>query len=233
MLRLLVSSSIISIFLTSAFAGPKIQFDTKSFNCGIAIEGVTEKIHATFVVTNTGDSTLKLNNVKPGCGCTVVKYDSIIDPGKSTKIESEVNIKGYRSGPISKYVNVFSNAEKDPTKLTIEATIQATIDASESYLRFDPTNMTAKTINLYSKKTDLTVSNVSFNSDNSGNDSKAVKLVVPFKFSLTDSTRTDGYKVYKLEITPPKFDSSLYGQFILSTNHPDRKEFIIRGNLSK
>jgi hypothetical protein len=231
MIRKMGSMALFSAFLTMAFAGPKIEFDTKSFNCGTAIEGVTEKIQATFIVKNVGDSVLKLTSVKPGCGCTVVKFDSIIPPGKTTKIESEVNIKGYHSGPISKYVNVLSNAGSEATRLTIEATIQAAIDASEKYIRFDPTNMSAKTIILSTKKTDLKITGASFNSDDASK--KAVKLQVPFKFTATDSTRSDGYKVYKLEITPPKFDDSFYGQFVFSTNHPDRNELKIRGNLSK
>jgi hypothetical protein len=232
MIRKVGSIALFSAILATTFAGPKIEFDTKSFNCGTAIEGVTEKIQATFVVKNAGDSVLKLTNVKPGCGCTVVKgYDSLIAPGKTTKIEAEVNIKGYHSGAISKYVNVFSNAENEATRLTIEATIQAAIDASETYIRFDPTSMSAKTITLTTKKTDLKITSASFNSDDTSK--KAVKLQVPFKLIPTDSTRSNGYKVYRLEITPPKFDDSYYGQFVFSTNHPDRKELNIRGNLSK
>lgn len=215
--------------------GAKIEFSTKSFDCGTAIEGVTEKIHATFTVKNIGDSVLKLITVKPGCGCTVVKFDSLIEPGKTTNIEAEVNIKGYHSGLISKYVNVTSNAEKDPVRLTITANLQAAIDASETYIRFDPANMGNKTITLSSKKTDLKISNVYFNTDNSNSDlaKKNIKLPVTYKFTPTDSTRTDGYKVYKIEITPPKFDATLYGQFVIGTNHPDRRELTIRGSLSK
>jgi hypothetical protein len=235
MIRMLGTIAIISSVVTSVFAGPKIHFDTTTFDCGTAIEGVTEKIHATFVVKNPGDSTLKLTTVKPGCGCTVVKFDSLIEPGKSTRIEAEVNIKGYHSGPISKYVNVFSNAEKEASRLVINAIIQAAIDASENYLRFDPANLSPKAITLSSKKTDLKVSNISFFSDNTDTDAakKNQKLPVTFKFTPTDSTRADGYKIYKLEINPPKYDSNLYGQFIITTNHPDRKELTIRGNLNK
>jgi hypothetical protein len=234
MIRFCTVSSIISLFIATSFAGPKIEFDTKAFNCGTAIEGVTEKIHATFVVKNIGDSVLKLTNVKPGCGCTVVKYDSIILPGKSTKIESEVNIKGYHSGPLSKFINVFSNAGAEPTRITIDAVIQAAIDASENYIRFDPTNMTSRTIFLTSKKNDLKVASITFNTETGGDSSKrAIKIPVPFKYTPTDSLKADGGKVFKLEITPPKFDATVYGDFVIVTNHPDRKEMNIRGMLSK
>jgi len=217
------------------FAGPVIEFDTKSFNCGTAIEGVTEKIHATFVVKNTGDSTLKLTTVKPGCGCTVVKFDSIIEPGKTTKIEAEVNIRGYHSGPLSKYVNITSNANKDPIRVTIDATIQAAIDASDNYIRFDQASKESKTIALSTKKEDLKVSNISFNSDNTSTDpaSRNLRLHVEYTLTPTDSVKENGYKIYKLEIKRPKSEKDLYGQFVITTNHPDRKEIVIRGNLTK
>src|SRR5512133_3288126 len=160
------------ISVVAAFAGPKIEFDTKTFNCGVAIEGVTEKIQAAFVIKNTGDSALRLVTVKPGCGCTVVKFDSIIEPGKSTKIEAEVNIKGYHSGPLSKGITVVSNADKAPVRLNIEATIQAAIDLSENYLRFDSAGVKSKVLTLTSLKKDLKISSIVFNVDNVTADAK-------------------------------------------------------------
>jgi hypothetical protein len=235
MMKHIISSSILTFFLTSVFAGPKAEFDTKTFNCGTAIEGVTEKIHANFIVKNVGDSVLILTNVKPGCGCTIVKFDSIVGPGKSTTIQSEVNIKGYHSGPISKYITVITNAESEPTRLTIEAIIQAAVDVSENYIRFEAANLASKTVFLSSKKADLKVTNIFFNSDNYTDDptKKASKLPVKFNFAPTDSTKKDGNKVFKLELLPPKFATTLYGEFVISTNHPDRKELTVRGSLTK
>lgn len=222
------------ISTVAAFAGPKIEFDTKTFNCGVAVEGVTEKIQGAFVIRNTGDSTLKLLTVKPGCGCTVVKFDSIIEPGKSTKIETEVNIKGYHSGPLSKSITVVSTADKTPVRLNIEATIQAAIDLSENYLRFDSVGVKSKVLTLTSLKSDLKISAISFNVDNVTADAKKTqKLPITFKFSPSDSTVADGYKAYKLEVFAPKYSSSIFGTFEIQTNHPNRKEILIRGNFAK
>ncbi len=222
------------IFVAAAFAGPQIEFDTKTFNCGVAVEGVTEKIQAAFIVKNTGDSALRLVTVKPGCGCTVVKFDSIIEPGKSTKLEAEVNIKGYRSGPLSKGISVISSADKAPVRLTIEATIQAAIDLSENYLRFDSSGVKSKVLTLTSLKPDLKISTITFNVDNVTADEKKVqKLPITYKFGPSDSTVAAGYKAYKLEIFAPKHNSSIFGTFAIATNHPDRKEILIRGNFAK
>jgi hypothetical protein len=110
---------------------------------------------------------LKLENVRPGCGCTLVKYDTLVQPGKTAKIESQVNIKGYRSGAISKFITVTSNAENEPTvRLTIEATVQAIIDISESYLNLTASEeKVSRTIYLAAKKADLQVLRVSLKSD--------------------------------------------------------------------
>ncbi|HMA64200.1 MAG: DUF1573 domain-containing protein, partial [Fibrobacterota bacterium] len=219
------------ISVVAAFAGPKIEFDTKTFNCGVAIEGVTEKIQAAFVIKNTGDSALRLVTVKPGCGCTVVKFDSIIEPGKSTKIEAEVNIKGYHSGPLSKGITVVSNADKAPVRLNIEATIQAAIDLSENYLRFDSAGVKSKVLTLTSLKKDLKISSIVFNVDNVTADAKKTqKLPITYKFGPSDSTVAEGYQAYKLVIFAPKYSSSIFGTYTIATNHPDRKEILIRGN---
>jgi hypothetical protein len=128
------------------------------------VEGKADKLHASFSVKNTGDALLKLTNVKPGCGCTIVRYDSLVEPGKTVKITSDVNISGHRGGTISKYITVTSNAENKPSvRLTIEALIQAPIDVSSSYLSLDSkTATTPLSIFLSSKKRDLKVSAVTF-----------------------------------------------------------------------
>src|SRR5271157_5081066 len=124
-------SAFILLSAAAMFASPKIVIDKTSFQCGPVIEGKTEKLHAQFIVKNSGDAVLKIN-ARPGCGCTVVKYDSIIAPGKTSIIKSEVNIKGYHSGPITKAITVTSNdTTKSSIRLEIQATVQGIIDVSE------------------------------------------------------------------------------------------------------
>jgi hypothetical protein len=229
---------ILPFVVSTIFAGPKIEFESKTFNSGIALEGKTEKIKASFIVKNVGDSVLKLENVRPGCGCTVVKYDTLIQPGKTVKIESEVNIKGYHSGKISKGITVTSNARNEPTvHLTIEATIQSIIDISETYLTFEVTNNSVpKSVFLSSKKTDLKVTEVSFKSGaNPGAPDwqSDLPLTIIHKWLPTDSTRSDGYRVYKLDLFAPETGKSASGEFIIKTNHPDKPEISLHGAINK
>jgi hypothetical protein len=229
---------ILPVVTAALLAGPKIEFDTKTVNCGVAIEGKTEKLNALFTVRNIGDSVLKIQNVRPGCGCTVVKFDSIVQPGKTAKIESKVNIKGYQSGPVSKVITVTSNAQNEPSvRLTIEATIQAIIDVSETYLNLAPANSTSPhAILLTTQKRDLKVTGVSFKlTENATTPGWQASLPITIKFDYhpLDSVLTDSSKVFKLDLYSPAVDKTVSGEFLIKTNHEDKPELSVKGTINK
>lgn len=239
-----MSAKFFSVVLTvpfiaaSLFAGPKIEFDTKDFKCGNVFEGKTDKINATFNVKNIGDAQLKLTNVRPGCGCTVVKFDSLVDPGKTMKIEAAVNIANYRSGAISKYITVTSNAENEPSaRLTIEATVMSAVDVSETYINLDGSDTSkVKTVVLTTKKADLKVSGVSFKAPAPPNTPEwRAELPMELKYTMTanDSTRADGNHVFRLNIYPSKTDKTLTGEITIKTNHPDKPQIVINTTIMK
>jgi hypothetical protein len=227
-----------SVLVSTVLAGPKIEFDTKNFKCGEVIEGQADKIDAVFNIRNTGNAVLTIKNVRPGCGCTVVKYDTTIKPGKTAKIEASVNIKGYRPGSISKPVTVTSNATNDSVvRLNIEATIVAEIEVSESFLTLGGDDTAAtRTIGLASKMEDLKVSEVFFRSgENSGSNVQEWKNDLPllFKFTWTpaDTVRPDGYKKFNLKISVPEFKAEENGTLIIKTSHPGKPEISIRTHI--
>jgi Protein of unknown function (DUF1573) len=230
---------IASALLANAAGGPKIEFDVTSFNCGTVIEGKTEKLNAVFNVKNTGDALLRLQSVRPGCGCTVVKYDTLVPAGKTAKISAQVNIKGFRSGHLSKSITVTSNAANDSlVKLTIEATVNSVIDITESYLTLDASyEKTPRTVVVASKKADLKVVRVSFKSnDNAGavtTGQKDSTILIKHAWSRTDSTRSDGSRVFKLDLYMPAIENPVSGAFIITTNHPDKPEINMPGALNK
>jgi hypothetical protein len=232
------ASFVLPLLTSVIFASPKIDFNTKTFNCGNVLEGKADKLEAVFIVKNTGDSLLKLVNVKPSCGCTVVKYDSLVQPGKTAKIESQVNIKGHSSGPISKFITVTSNAKNEPSvRLTIEATVVSVIECSETYLSLTTADAKSpKTISLASKMANLKVTTVSFKSEaNPGTpDWQAeVPLSIKYEWRPTDSIRPDGYRIFKLAVFSPGYDNSVNGRFIIKTNHPDKSELSLQGSIQK
>lgn len=229
---------IISAFILSLSAAPRIEFDTKTFKCGDVIEGQVDKLTAVFNIKNTGNSLLTLKTVRPGCGCTVVKYDTTIKPGKTAKIEAGVNIKGYRPGAISKSISVTSDATNDSlARLSIEATIVAVIEISESNLTLGGDDTaSSKAVKMASKKKDLNVSEVFFRSNEDANQNAPEwrkDLPLPFKYTWTpaDSVRPDGFYPYTLNISMQKFTARENGNLIIKTNHPDKPEVSIQTGL--
>jgi|GEM_PF-434721 hypothetical protein len=239
----LVSTIMVSLYAGSLFAGPMIEFDTKSFQCGDVAEGKVDTLHAVFHIKNTGDAMLVLKEVRPGCGCTVVKWDSMARPGKTVKIEASVNIKGYHSGAITKYVTVRSNAVNDSMeRLSIQATVESIIEVSQTYLTYKRGDAgKEKILTFASKKKDLKVKEVTYEPnkyslpgtpEQVAEKLKKLKQPVMFTWVKTDSTRADGYRIFHLSLPSPKFDSTRNGEFIVTTNHPDKPEVRISVNLA-
>jgi hypothetical protein len=230
-------SAIVLLSASAMFASPKIVIDKTSYQCGPVIEGKTEKLKAEFIVKNDGDAVLKIN-ARPGCGCTVVKYDSLVQPGKSSTIESEVNIKNYHSGPITKAITVTSNDSTKPSiRLEILATVQGIIDVTDQYINFDGNHPeSAFTVKLSSKKKDLAVTEVSFKMSSPGKGPQwqsEVPLPIKFKWTAAVSTGVDGYQSNSLQLYPPALDKTTAGEIIIKTNHPDKSEITLQGNFSK
>jgi hypothetical protein len=226
---------LVSSLCITAFAGPKAVFKATTFDCGKVMEGKVDMLHAEFIVSNTGDQPLKISNVRPGCGCTNVKFDSIVAPGKSMTVRSDVNIKGYHSGPVSKSITFTSNSDVDPTvKLVIQAEIISPVKISERYIRLDSLSTKAPhIIDVYSLKKDLKISGVTFKmNQQSSNDTWQSDLPMEIKYKLlpSDSASTDSTTFrYKLEMFAPELKGLYYGDFTIKTNNPDMKEVVVQG----
>jgi rhodanese-related sulfurtransferase len=80
-----------------------------------------------FVVTNIGDETLNITNVRTSCGCTtaaLAKRD--LAPGESVNVEATVNTTGFR-GTVTRTISVTTNDPSSPT-----AVLQIVITIAES-----------------------------------------------------------------------------------------------------
>jgi hypothetical protein len=234
--RCFPSLFIIPVIAVSSFSGPQIKFDTKAFDCGTVIEGKVDKLDAVFTVTNTGNTTLRLQSVRPGCGCTVVKYDSIIEPGKSAKIESQVKIRGYHAGPITKGITVTSNAENESsTHLDIRAIIRAVAEIAEREIELVPTDAAkGKTLTLTSMKKNIKVTSVSFRPDNpTGAATWENNVPLPIRYTVTptDSIAADGNAKSLIQLFPPEKVAASAGEFIFKTDDRDKQEIVVRGRI--
>jgi hypothetical protein len=91
-----------------------------------------------FMFTNTGDQSLEISDVHPGCGCTTAgAWDKKVEPGQTGIIPVQFNSGGY-SGNVVKAITVTCN---DPTKksvvLQLKGTIWKAFDLTPMYAIFN------------------------------------------------------------------------------------------------
>ncbi len=231
--RVLVLGLVALVFAKS----PTIEFNKTVCECGTIVDGTKDKLYATFTFKNTGDSTLRLLKVKPGCLCTAVDFDSVILPGKSSRIDATVDLSTYHSGTINKPITVTSNATNTPrVVLVVRATIQSIIAVSQYFIIMDASKPgTNQTIFLSTLKRDLSVSSVTFyqNMTNNTQWEKAIPISISFAWQPLDSIRSDGYRVFRLTLTTPDTPEPLRGKLQVKTNHPDKPELWLQCIINK
>ncbi|MBN1129405.1 MAG: DUF1573 domain-containing protein [Chitinispirillaceae bacterium] len=233
-----ITAAMLFAAAVSPHAAPKIEFDTKVFRCDTIMEDKTEKISAVFKLKNTGDQPLRIESVRPGCGCTNVKFDSVIKPGKSSKISAEVNLKGYKAGNISKGITVITNAANEKeVRLTITTTIVSPVECSDVAINFGGTDtVKTRTVTLASKKHDLQLTEVYFKQttrDNSPGWQNDFRLPLTYTLKPLDSVRDDGARVFSLELIGPKVETTISGEIVMKTNHSEKPELRIHAYLVK
>jgi hypothetical protein len=230
----------LSLALSFPSAAPFIQFDTKTFQCGTIIEGNAGVVNAVFNMKNTGDSDLKFQSVRPSCWCVVVKYDSMVRPGATARIEAFMNTKGFHSGPVAKWISVSSNAKNEPiVRLTIKAVFQAQINVLNKYLVFNESRSRKDTLVLATDKTDFHIMGAEFHSSDTASSQgnpgwqKGMGVAVAFHVLPKDTTGSDGRKIFSYELIPGSFTESQGGSVIIRTNHPQKPEIAIPATLLK
>jgi hypothetical protein len=103
-------------------AKPHMIIDQPVYDAGIVVRDGAPIEH-TFVVKNTGKGELKILEVKPGCGCTITRFDKVIAPGSEGKIHASVDI-AHIKGPMRKSVFIKTN---DPDRSDVTVDIKATV----------------------------------------------------------------------------------------------------------
>jgi hypothetical protein len=223
-----------------ASASPQVEFDKITAQCGTVTEGKDPFFSVIFTATNSGDAPLHIENVRPGCSCTSVSFDTVIPPGKSGTIEAKVTVKDLPGGPFSKTVTVTSDASNHPVQnLTIKAEIVALIDISEPFVFLQAQRRdSVANVFLSSARKDLKVTSVTFKPQPSDDDSVRdtalpASLGVQFAWTPTDSSSGAGGKIYKLALHAPTASQTSRGEFVIRTNHPLKPEVFLRGSVMK
>jgi hypothetical protein len=114
--------------------GPRLTFERTDHNWG-KIWDIKEQV-TTFKFTNTGDTTLVVDQIKPSCGCTTTKLDKLTyEPGEGNEIEVHFKAKGV--GRQTKRISVQSNDPRQPVvQLSISADITPFVRIEPHAIRF-------------------------------------------------------------------------------------------------
>jgi hypothetical protein len=101
-----------------------VEFMEESFNFGEVAEG--DKVTHTFKFKNTGSNPLRVNNVKPSCGCTTPDWSKDdIAPGAEGFVNVEFDSKG-KTGVQKKSVTVtFENTDPKNKILSFNCEVTA------------------------------------------------------------------------------------------------------------
>jgi hypothetical protein len=231
----------------SLFAAPQIEIDSADFDVGVVREENSTLAKHTYIVSNPGDSTLSILNVRPGCGCTTAGFDSVIPPGKTGRINVEVNIEHFPDGEFQKRISITSNAEKQSSyTLIIRGTKRNIISTEPETVHFytGKEQDTGVTILLKTDRKNFSITSVTF-SPNQNNEPLNWRSSIPMPFFLTKMPDTVEAKpavpntsapaapplsIYKLKIPrSPNSREELYGQLIINTNLPEKPEVKISG----
>ncbi len=220
--RILIAT--ITSLLTAA---PQLTVDQPIFDFGTIQEGNRTIEHA-FKITNTGDETLKIQKVKPGCSCTVVKFDDELEPGESSEIVAGLKING-RTGKQSKPITIVSNAENSPIfKLSMKAFIMGAINMDRRYGIFQylkKGQTITDSLTLISTKKDLKIISAYYTQRG-----KEKPVEVPVETTLKKGkTKKDEAASYNLAFSfKPEMTHSQAGTIYFTTNHPDKPSIEFR-----
>lgn len=111
---------------SAVFAQGKLTVKQTTYNFGKVAQG--KPVTAEFVLTNTGNAPVVINNATASCGCTTPLYSKDpVQPGKSTIVKATYNAA--TMGAFNKSVTVYSNAENSNLALTLTGEV---VEASKA-----------------------------------------------------------------------------------------------------
>jgi hypothetical protein len=172
----------------------------------------------------------------------VVGFDTTILPGREGSITPEVAIGKIHGGPFSKCVTVTSNAKNKPEMhLCIKATIKVPVAITPEYIQMRKVDGTYKAdISLTTEKPDLKVNDLIFKSNpgsaTQGQNAWQNDLPLHCQFTLTkpEKSNNEGAWDYKLLATYSGNETETkFGEFVITTNHPDAQEVKANGTIEK
>ena len=130
MKRIVVSVLLLVVLSgVAVLAAPQITVDDNVYQFGTVLEGVV--VTHTFVLTNAGDETLQIGNVRTSCGCTTTDLaKKSLAPGESVNLNAVFDSVGYGGRTVTKMIYVESN---DPAHPELVLQIKGTVNRAQKY----------------------------------------------------------------------------------------------------
>ncbi len=227
MKKLLLVGSLISL----AFAQPQISVDESTYDFGMVPVGDSVIVH-TFEISNSGDETLHIQDVKPGCSCTIVDFPKTLEPGESGELRSEFKTVG-KSGVQHKPITIISTSQEDPIlRLSITGFLLGSINMDRHYgiikLEEDA-NSISDSIGVVSMKQDLAITSAYYkqreNEDGTPGKQFDINAEMVMRKEGTASIPTEFQLLFDF---PVDIESSESGAIYFTTNHPLKSELEYR-----
>lgn len=138
---LVFSAVILALGSSNAAAKPKLKIDSTHFDFGFTPEGLPV-LHK-YWAYNVGTDTLKINRVRPSCGCTSVPLTKKnLAPGDSVALELKFDTKRFK-GQIAKTAAVESN---DSTQADLQLHFTARVGLWEGVVIAKPNQIYLDTL---------------------------------------------------------------------------------------
>ncbi|MBD3168119.1 MAG: DUF1573 domain-containing protein [candidate division Zixibacteria bacterium] len=114
-------------------SGARIAFDLEKWDFGYTPN--RSMVVRSYFIKNTGDDTLRIEKVKPSCGCTSAPLaKDVLPPGDSTELVVGFKTQRFK-GSVEKHIKITSN---DPTNPTATIAFTAVVDEDHPSLKAEP-----------------------------------------------------------------------------------------------
>jgi hypothetical protein len=226
---LLITLLFLNTLAAKKSLGPIVAVDLEKYDAGeIKVTSDTVVIKHIFKIKNTGDSVLVIQDARPGCGCTVVKYDTLIPSGKEGNFNAEVTLSGIHGGTFTKCINVTTNAKnKRFLQLCVNGNLKVPISVTPGYVQFTilKSGILQSSILLNSEKEDLKILDIYFYSKIISKTQNKKDSLIRCSFKTERSREANENKEWSyhvnININNKEIKETRYGHIIIRTNHPD------------
>jgi len=215
----ILSITLMLLVYTIANSQPLIQIEGNDVYDWGKVDPKGKPLTAQVKIFNKGNETLKITEVKPGCGCTTAPLDkNDIEPNGFATLSITLNVSN--DGPVHKSIRITSNDPKSSTKsLGLKADIVRPIGLSKKFLNFGDLilNKETKSSVIIKNNTnkDILIKEII-------NDPKELEL------NIKKNSVIKAQKELILEIKyTPKNSNNLSGKILIKTDNKEMESFEI------